>query len=180
MAPHGGIQLDGFAPPAGGRDDAVGGRAREGPHGKREIRRRQCLLEKARLQLDRRPDRLTGRMEDREGLISPQLDHRTISSLYLLANDIGEPSCEPSSRFVAALLGEDAVSAYVRDEEGPDLLCGGRRRDSAFLADADAARSLRSMLRPPHAAEYRASGSRAPGRWVVPFLNHGHKLSLCA
>jgi hypothetical protein len=40
------------------------------PHGEREIRGRQRLLKEARLQLDRRPDRLTGRTEDREGRVA--------------------------------------------------------------------------------------------------------------
>ena len=146
------------------------------PDGEREIRSRQRLLEKPRLQLDRRPDRLTGRTEDREGFVSPQLDHRSVPSLYLLANDIGEPSREPARRFVTALLGEDAVPADVRDKERPDLLCGGgRRRASVFLADSGSVRSRRSVVRPPHAAEYRSLDPRAPGRRLVLSVAHGRK-----
>ncbi len=142
------------------------------PHGEREIRSRQRLLQEARLQLDRRPDRLTGRTKDGEGLITPQLDHRAVTSLYLLANDVGEPSCELGSRFVTALMGEVGVSANVRDQERPDLLGAGRRRVSAFLSDIDGARSLGSVLHPPHAAEYRALDSRAPGRRLVLCVAH--------
>ena len=61
------------------------------PHGEGEIWNRDRLLEKARLQLDRSPDRLTGRTEHCKGVISPELDHGAVPSLYLLANDVGEP-----------------------------------------------------------------------------------------
>ena len=142
------------------------------PTGNGRSRSRQRLLKKTRLQLDRRPDRLTRRTKDREGLVSPQLGHRAFPSLHLFANDVGEPSRERRTRLVTARVGEDGVSAYVRDQEGLDPLGAGRRRVSAFLSDIDGARSLGSVLHPPHAAEYRALDSRAPGRRLVLCVAH--------
>ena len=78
-------------------------------------------LKKARLQLDRRPDRLTRGTEHREGFVSPQLDHGSVPSLDMLSNDLGEPCRQPGGRLIAALLGEHGVSTNVRDEEGSDL-----------------------------------------------------------
>ena len=144
------------------------------PHGEREIRSRQRLLKKTRLQLDRRPDRLTRRTEDREGLVSPQLGHRAFPSLHLFANDVGEPSRERRTRLVTALLGEDGVSAYVRDQEGLDPLGDlVRRRGSSRFTDTRPVRSPGSLLDTPHAAEYRALDSGPPGRRVVLSVAHG-------
>src|SRR5439155_9909664 len=90
------------------------------PHGKREVRDGPRCVKKPHLQLDRRPDGLTGGMEYREGFISPELDNGPVPSLDVLSNDPGEPRRQPGSRFIAPLLGERGVSANVRDEEGPD------------------------------------------------------------
>ena len=62
------------------------------PDGEREIRGGPRCLEKARLQLDRRPDGLTGGTEHREGFVSAQLDHGPVPGLNVLANDVRRTS----------------------------------------------------------------------------------------
>src|SRR6266511_4114799 len=90
------------------------------PHGEREGRVRDGLLDEALLELDRGPDGLPGGVEDGEGLVSPQLDHRSTPGLDALLGYVREASGELGGRLIAALLREERVPADVRDEEGSD------------------------------------------------------------
>ena len=144
------------------------------PHGEREIRGGPGCLQKARLQVDRRPDGLTWGTEHREGFVSPQLDHGSVPSLDMLSSDLGERCREAGSRLVAPLLGEHGVSTDVRDQEDPDLLGRLVRRRAAFrVAATHPGRSRGSLTDLPHVAEYRPSGPRSPCPLVVLSVGHG-------
>jgi hypothetical protein len=89
---------------------------REGEGGIRDRR-----VHEAPLELDRRADRLPGRVEDGEGFVAPELDDGSASSLDTLTGDRGELPRELRSGLVAVLLGEDGVTADVGDQERPDV-----------------------------------------------------------
>ena len=143
------------------------------PDGEWEIRGGPRCLEKARLQLDRRPDGLTGGTEHREGFVPSQLDHGPVPSPDVLSDDIGEPRGQSGRRLIAPLKGERGVSADVRDEKGPDL--SGRFVRSRVVLGVAATPPGRSMGGPTdltHAAEY-PTASWPPDPGVVLSPGHG-------
>ena len=147
------------------------------PDGEREIRGGPRRLKEARLQVDRRPDGLTGGTEHRERFVSPQLDHGAVPGLNVLSNDVGEPRRQTCGRFIAPLLGEHGVPANVRDHEDSDLLGRFVRSGAVFgVAATRVGRSTRGLTDLPHTAEYRPFGPRSLRPGVFLPLDHGSSL----
>ena len=139
-------------------------RVQPDPHRERQRRRLRGLLEEPILKVDGRPDRLTRGTEDRQGLVSSELDHRPVAGLDVLADDGGEPGGEHRGRLVPPLLGEHGVAADVGDEERADL--GPGSLGHGTVADP-IVRAITSFVRAVHLtprAEYRACASKAPAR----------------
>ena len=91
------------------------------PHPQRQRRVGQRLLDKAGLELDRRPQRLAGRGEHRQRLIPAQLDDRPPPALHPLPGQRGELGGQLGGRLVAAFMGEQGVAPHIGDQERPDL-----------------------------------------------------------
>jgi hypothetical protein len=91
------------------------------PDGERKRWLRHGLVHEPALELDRRPDRLPGRVEDREGFVTAELDDHSAPGLDALACHHSEPRGKCRRRLVAALLSEEGVSADVGDQERPDM-----------------------------------------------------------
>jgi hypothetical protein len=124
------------------------------PHGEREMWVGLRCPKESRLELDRRPDGLSGGAEHREGFVASQFDHGSLPGLYLLPNDLGEPGGELGGRFVPVLLGEVGVPTDVRDEERPDLLARLVGAPAFGVPDASPGRCKRSLIALRHMAEY--------------------------
>ena len=95
------------------------------PDGERQGRVRDGRVDEPPLQLDRRADRLPGRVEHREGLVAAELHHRAVVRLDRIARDRGELPGERRGGFVPMLLREDRVPANVGDQERADVGVGG-------------------------------------------------------
>ncbi len=72
------------------------------------------------LEVERRPDRFSGGVEDREDLITANLDDRSLARLDPLARDRHESLRQRGSRLVASGVAEACVSAKIRDQERAD------------------------------------------------------------
>ena len=75
------------------------------------------LRRERRLELDRRPQRPTGRLERGERLVPAELDELAAPRFDPLGDDLGEPACQSGGRVVAMQRREARVAADVRDEE---------------------------------------------------------------
>jgi hypothetical protein len=96
------------------------------PDGERPRRIGDRLVHEPALKLDRRADRLPGRAEDGERLVTAELDELALPGLDARARDLGEPRGELRRRLVAVLVREDGVAADVRDQERADDAAGLR------------------------------------------------------
>ena len=76
------------------------------------------------LQRDGRVDRVAGRPEDRERLVTAQLEQRAGRALHHLPGDAGEPGSQPPGGLVAIRLRVRRVPADVGDHERPDRATG--------------------------------------------------------
>ena len=90
------------------------------PDRERERRLRDGLVDEPALELDRRSDRLPGRVEDHERLVTAELHDGPAAGLDALARDSGELAGERRGGLVAALLREDGVATHIGDQERPD------------------------------------------------------------
>jgi hypothetical protein len=82
------------------------------------------------LEVDSRPKCAPRRVEDRQGLVSTQLEELASGCRNLLANDLGELPRQPRGRDITALLREARVATNVRDQERPNVGRFGTRVDS--------------------------------------------------
>ncbi len=99
------------------------GLARVEPDPDRQWKRRirDGLVHEPPLELDRRADRLPGRIEDRQCLVAAELDDRPAAALDRFTRDRRELSRERRGGLVAVLLREDRVPANIGDQERPDV-----------------------------------------------------------
>ncbi|HKD31993.1 MAG TPA: hypothetical protein VKB73_00850 [Gaiellaceae bacterium] len=87
------------------------------------------LALEARLKVDRRPKCAPRRLEDRQGLVSAQLEELASDCSDLLANNPCELPREPRGRDITMLVGEARVATDIRDQERPYLSRFGTRVD---------------------------------------------------
>jgi hypothetical protein len=66
-------------------------------------------------------DRLAGRVEGCEGLVSPQLDHRAAVLLNHFPGNVGKARRQLGRGLIPSLLREQRVAANVGDQERPDM-----------------------------------------------------------
>ncbi len=78
------------------------------------------LRRERRLELDRRPQSATGRLEGGECLVPAELDELAAPRFNAVAGDLGEAGRQTRRRLVAVLGREPRVAADVRDEERPN------------------------------------------------------------
>ena len=92
----------------------------------RQLRPGGGLLRADGYQLRRRADRLSGRGEHCERLVTAQLDHVPAARFHRVSREVGERLGEPCRLCIATLPREPRVAADVGDQERPDLRPGGR------------------------------------------------------
>ena len=99
------------------------------PDGQRQVRIRSALLGTRLLEFQGRPHRLGRRLEDREGLVTPQFEDAPATGLDGVPREVGELLGQRRSRGVTPFPGEAGVAADVRDHEA--------QRDRARLGSSD-------------------------------------------
>ena len=116
---------------------------------------REPLIPDASLDIDRRPERLPRRREDREGLVPADLDEHAAPILDHLADQVGKPRSENRGRFIAVLVREPRIASDVGDQERPRLRRALESDGSQVGRDAGAVdvhslanRLARGLIRP--------------------------------
>ena len=90
------------------------------PDGERLDRIGDRLVDKRELQVDRGPDRLPRRIEDRQRISATKLDYRTAPALDLGSCELGECRRKPRRGLVASSLRKGGEPADIRDQERLD------------------------------------------------------------